>query len=128
LIAFVLAIAVAAVPVWRDIHMIMNGQGIRIGGLASSLGDIAAITLIGPVLVTAIAMRGGLLVWPWTILTTSCVAWLCFDAVQLVPVSQQPVCDLATVLFATLTTGAAGVAHRWAVVEHALPAAERAAA
>jgi hypothetical protein len=128
LAAFALAITVAAVPVWRDIHMIMTGQTIRVGGLVSSFGDIASITLIGPVLVTAIAMRGGLLVWPWTVLTTSCVAWLCFDAVQLVPVSQQPVCDLATVMFATLTTGAAGVAHRWAVGEHAVPAAEKAAA
>ena len=115
LVAFLLALTVGALPVWRDIHMIAAGQTIRVAGLASSLGDIAAITLMGPVLVTAIAMRGGLLVWPWTLLTVSSVAWLLFDAVQLLPPSLIPVSDLGTVMAATLTAGAAGVAHRWAV-------------
>ncbi len=118
LAAFVVALAAGGLPVWRDIHMIASGQYLRVGGLASSLGDIAAITLMGPVLVTAIAMRGGLLVWPWTILTISCVAWLGFDAVQLFPAGLVPVSDLATVMLATLTSGAAGVAHRWAVGEN----------
>jgi len=115
LVAFAVGVAVGALPVWRDIHMIASGQTIRVGGLASSLGDIASITLMGPVLVTAIAMRGGLLVWPWTLLTVSSVAWLLFDAVQLLPAAMIPVSDLATVMAATLTCGAAGIAHRWAV-------------
>jgi hypothetical protein len=117
LAAFALAMVMGGLPVWRDIQMIASGQTIRVGGLASSLGDIAAITLMGPVLVTAIAMRGGLLVWPWTILTISSIAWLMFDAVQLLPAGLIPVCDLGTVMAATLTSGAAGVAHRWAVDE-----------
>jgi hypothetical protein len=111
----ILGLAMGGVPVWNDVHMIAAGQTIRIGGLASSIGDIAAITLIGPILVTAIAMRGGLLVWPWTILTLSSIAWLLFDAVQLLPLSAIPISDLATVMAATLTTGAAAIAHRWAV-------------
>jgi hypothetical protein len=115
LATFVLAIAMGGLPVWHDIQMIASGQTLRIGGLASSLGDIAAITLMGPVLVTAIAMRGGALVWPWTILTVSSIAWLMFDAVQLLPLSLVPVFDLGTVMAATLTTGAAGIAHSWAV-------------
>jgi hypothetical protein len=117
LLAFALALVMGGLPVWRDIHMIAAGQTIRVGGLASSLGDIAAITLMGPILVTAIAMRGGLLVWPWTILTVSSIAWLMFDAVQLLPLSMVPVCDLGTVMAATMTTGAAGIAHRWAVAD-----------
>lgn len=117
LAAFVLGVAVGGLPVWRDVQMIAAGQTARVGGLASSLGDIAAITLMGPVLVTAIAMRGGLLVWPWTILTVSSIAWLMFDAVQLLPHSLVPVSDLGTVVAATLTSGAAGLAHRWAVRE-----------
>jgi hypothetical protein len=115
LAAFVLAMAMGGLPVWRDIQMIASGQTLRVGGLASSLGDIAAITLMGPVLVTAIAMRGGALVWPWTILTLSSIAWLMFDAVQLLPLSLVPVFDLGTVMAATLTSGAAGIAHSWAV-------------
>jgi hypothetical protein len=122
LVAFAIAVAMGGVPVWRDIHMIAAGQTIRVGGLASSLGDIASITLMGPVLVTAIAMRGGLLVWPWTLLTVSSIAWLLFDAVQLVPASLIPVSDLGTVMAATLTCGAAGLAHRWVVSESADPA------
>jgi len=77
---------------------------------------------MGPVLVTAIAMRGGLLVWPWTLLTVSSIAWLFFDAVQLLPASMIPVSDLGTVMAATLTCGAAGLAHRWAVSENGGPA------
>jgi hypothetical protein len=118
LVAFALGVAAGGLPVWRDVHMIASGQLIRVGGLASSLGDIASITLMGPVLVTAIAMRGGLLVWPWTILTVSSIAWLLFDAVQLLPASLVPVSDLGTVMAATLTCGAAGLAHRWAVREN----------
>jgi hypothetical protein len=118
LAAFALGLAVGGVPVWNDIHLIAAGQSIRVGGLASSLGDIAAITLIGPIVVTAIAMRGGRLVWPWTILAVSSIAWLGFDAVQLLPANMVPVSDLATVMLATVATGAAGVAHRWAVREN----------
>jgi hypothetical protein len=117
-VAFVVGLVVGGVPVWNDIHAIAAGQSIRVAGLASSLGDIAAITLMGPILVTAIAMRGGLLVWPWTILTVSSIAWLGFDAVQLLPANMVPVSDLATVMAATLTTGAGGIAHRWAVREN----------
>jgi len=116
--AFALGLVVGGVPVWNDIRLIAAGQSIRIGGLASSLGDIAAITLIGPIVVTAIAMRGGRLVWPWTILTVSSIAWLGFDAVQLLPARMMPVSDLATVMVATVATGASGVAHRWAVREN----------
>lgn len=116
--AFVLGVAVGGLPVVRDIQLIAAGQTLRIGGLASSLGDIAAITLMGPILVTAIAMRGGLLVWPWAILTASSIAWLGFDAVQLLPAGLMPVSDLGTVMVATLTTGAGGIAHRWAVREN----------
>lgn len=118
LVAFALGLAVGGLPVWRDIQLIAAGQTLRVAGLASSLGDIAAITLMGPVLVTAIAMRGGLLVWPWTILTASSIAWLMFDAVQLLPANMVPVSDVGTVVAATLTTGAAGIAHRWVVREN----------
>jgi hypothetical protein len=117
LAAFALAMGMGGLPVWRDIQVIAAGQTVRVAGLASSLGDIAAITLMGPVLVTAIAMRGGRLVWPWTILTVSSFAWLMFDAVQLLPPNLVPVSDLGTVMAATLTSGAAGLAHSWAVRE-----------
>jgi len=115
LAAFALGVVVGGLPVLRDIQMIAGGQTIRIAGLASSLGDIAAITLVGPILVTAIAMRGGLLVWPWTILTASSIAWLMFDAVQLLPAGLVPASDVGTVVAATLTTGAGGLAHHWVV-------------
>jgi hypothetical protein len=121
LAAFVLGVAIGGLPVWRDLHEIASGRAVRFGGLASSLGDIFSITLAGPVLVTAIAIRGGLLVWPWTILTLSSIAWLMFDAVQLLPPELMGVSDLGTIVFATLSCGAAGLAHRWAVRDTALP-------
>jgi hypothetical protein len=40
-----------------------------------------SLCLIAPLLLTALALRGGLIGWPWALLTTSYVAWLLYDAV-----------------------------------------------
>jgi hypothetical protein len=35
------------------------------------------------VLLTAIAMRGGVLTWPWALMTASLILWLLYDAVSI---------------------------------------------
>ena len=47
--------------------------------IASDLGDTIVLALVAPVLHTALAMRGGVLRWPWGLLTLSGLAWLAYD-------------------------------------------------
>ena len=46
----------------------------------SSAGDIFSLALIVPVLLTTLALRGGLLSWPWGLMTASQFGWLFYDA------------------------------------------------
>jgi hypothetical protein len=42
--------------------------------------DIVTLCLITPLLLTAVALRGGSFSWPWGLLTASRLAWLLYDA------------------------------------------------
>jgi hypothetical protein len=59
---------------------LLGGDLTAAAGAASAFGDMVTLILIGPLLLTALALRGGLFVWPWALLTTSCVAWLFYDS------------------------------------------------
>jgi hypothetical protein len=48
--------------------------------LAIGLADMVSFGFIAPVLLTAVALRGGLLGWPWGLLTSGLVGWLAYDA------------------------------------------------
>ncbi len=50
--------------------------------LVSALVDILTLSLITQLLLTAVALRGGLFVWPWALITASQVCWLIYDAAQ----------------------------------------------
>lgn len=47
--------------------------------LVSTLGDMVGLALIVPLMMSALAMRGGLLMYTWVFLAASEVAWLCYD-------------------------------------------------
>jgi len=48
----------------------------------SALGDIGSITLLAPLLLIALAMRGGRLAWPWALLAAGELSWLLYDVVS----------------------------------------------
>lgn len=50
--------------------------------MVSGAGDLIALSLVAPMLLTALSLRGGLLSWPWIFLTCILVSWLGFDAVH----------------------------------------------
>jgi hypothetical protein len=83
--------------------------------LISSAGDLTAITMIGPLAVTAIIMRGGALVWVYRLLTASTLSWLLFDAAGLLDGRPQQLVDLVFASLGMTYLGAAGAAH-WRVV------------
>ncbi|MGZ3408555.1 MAG: hypothetical protein ACXVAN_19025 [Polyangia bacterium] len=74
-----IAIGIVGWGTWHDIGNLRNGDKEAIVAIASNLGDIIAFSAIAPILLTAIAMRGGALAWPWALVTLSNVGWLLYD-------------------------------------------------
>jgi hypothetical protein len=91
---------------------------------ASCLGDIFCFAMIAPLLLTTIAMRGGLLAWPWGLRTASGLAWLVFDAIQtlapivfhIAPEDARPVQEIARCVACTCAFSA-GLAQRWIIID-----------
>lgn len=97
------------------------------GGLmyfASCMGDIFCFAMIAPLLLTTVAMRGGLLAWPWGFRTASGLAWLVFDAIQtlapivfhIAPEDARPYQEIARCLACTCAFSA-GLAQRWIIID-----------
>jgi hypothetical protein len=83
--ALLLALAVTGVPLLRSVHAWLEGAPVPILVLVtSSIGDAAGIVLIAPVFWTVLAMRGGLLGWPWGLFAASMGCWLVYDGLDIV--------------------------------------------
>ena len=77
--------------------------------LISTLGDIVGLSLIVPLALPALAMRGGLLMHTWIYLASSEVAWLLYDLWGAVNPKATPVLEafrIAAVLLAFIATKA----------------------
>jgi hypothetical protein len=83
--------------------------------LVSAVGDLAAVTMVGPLAVTAVSMRGGALAWPYLLLAIGVGSWLAFDASALLSGRTQFVVSLSCAISALVFTGVAGVAQRRAI-------------
>src|SRR5262249_25576794 len=79
-----LAVVIAGTPLVIQARRLLSGDVTAIAGVVSSLGDIITFTLIGPIFMTALALRGGVLVWPWSLITASTLSWLLHDAQNVV--------------------------------------------
>lgn len=82
-IGVAVAAACAGPQIYFDSAGALQGNVRAIVFVVSGIGDIFALALIVPVLLTAIALRGGLLRWPWGLMTASQFGWLFYDAVGL---------------------------------------------
>ena len=120
--AAALSLAITASATLADLERLSGGDVGALVGLASDLGDILSMTLLAPVLLTALALRGGRLTWPWALLTASLFAWLLYDAnaafghLTLSASGQR----LTGEIWRALACGyafAAGVAQRWVLTE-----------
>ena len=49
--------------------------------LASDVGDFLTFSLIAPLALVTVALRGGALFWPWLFLVLSKVCWMLFDVI-----------------------------------------------
>jgi len=78
--ATVIALVLAGGPLVSDLRALLAwGDREALTNLASEIGDMGSMCLLAPVLPTALALRGGKLAWPWSLLAASLVAWLAFD-------------------------------------------------
>lgn len=78
-----LSLAVLGEPLLQHVRALGAGHFDALPGLGSALGDVVAASLLVPLLLTAISLRGGALAWPWGLLTAGIVAWLGFDGIEL---------------------------------------------
>jgi hypothetical protein len=49
--------------------------------LFSSLGDLVVLSLLAPILLMALSLRGGVLAWTWGLLTAATATWILMDLV-----------------------------------------------
>lgn len=75
------AFAITAWPLVHDVRDLAAGQLDMVVSIASDLGDAICLALVAPLLLTALALRGGVLLWPWAMLTASGLVWLVYDAI-----------------------------------------------
>ncbi len=81
--AAAIALTITGTAIYTDIRD-ATATASRIGALealASDFGDVFSLCVIAPVLLTAWAMRGGVLRWPWALYTASLFGWLVYDAI-----------------------------------------------
>jgi hypothetical protein len=73
LAGFAVALAIGAFPLIHGLHNTDPAL------LVSTLGDMISIALIVPLLMPALGMRGGLLMYTWLYLASAQVVWLIYD-------------------------------------------------
>jgi hypothetical protein len=78
---FALAAAFGGPGVMSSGGSVLGGDLAAMSGLASSVGDTVSLLLICPLLLTALALRGGTLGRVWMLLAASYTCWLFYDAV-----------------------------------------------
>jgi hypothetical protein len=123
-LALAVALVAAGPAAIISARQVIAGDQTGLMYFASCLGDIFCFSLIAPLLLTTVAMRGGLLAWPWGFMTASGLAWLIFDGVQtLSPMilgisaeDSRPVLEVARCLACTCAFSA-GLAQRWTILD-----------
>ena len=119
--AAILALCITGWPLVQDVRGLVGGKPGSLISIASDLGDTFSLALVAPVMLTALAMRGGVLRWPWGMLTASGLAWIVYDATSSVidlPRVGPGLALVASESFRVLANGwvfSAGVAQRFAV-------------
>jgi hypothetical protein len=87
LAAAALALLVAGPEVLREARAVGAGDLTALSLLFAAVVDVLTLILLAPLLLTTLALRGGLFAWPWGLLTANAVAWLLYDgAAALAPI------------------------------------------
>jgi hypothetical protein len=75
----VVALLVTGWPIVGDLRALAHGEVFAVVPLASDVADAIVLALLAPLLRTTLALEGGVLRWPWALLTLGNLLWLAFD-------------------------------------------------
>lgn len=124
-LSVVVAVGLAGSFAWSALERLLGGDVAALGSLASSVGDIVGLALIAPIVLTAVALRGGTLSWPWSLRAVSSFGWVLYDAMQLtghaLDLTPEQLRPLETALrtFACVAILSSGLLQRMALAEPA---------
>lgn len=77
--SLVIALVIVGGTAWGDVHQVAQGHYDALSSLGSDLGDVVSLAVLAPILLTALALRGGTLAWPWGLIVVGTLAWLLAD-------------------------------------------------
>jgi hypothetical protein len=124
-LALIVALVLAGPSAYSAIVALAHGGSSgNLIPLISAIGDTIATALTAPILMTALALRGGLIAWPWIFFAASMLCWLGWDMQDwmgdLFDYLHLNFPDWLGNVFGQFRTGAAvltacaGIAQRWA--------------
>jgi hypothetical protein len=76
------ALVTAGATLRTDLAALLAGHAEATALVASDLADLLSFVLFAPIVLTALALRGGLLGWTWGLLAAGNLAWLVMDVAQ----------------------------------------------
>jgi len=129
-VAVVVAAGIGGWALWHDTQGVIAGRARALIDFASDIGDSAFLLVVAPVVQPTMALRGGLLRWPWGFLTAGGLAWAAYD-------TSSDVVDalhlggwilVASEGMRALATGyvfVAGIAQRWTLAPDAAASTRR---
>jgi hypothetical protein len=129
-VSLAIALALVGALTLEDLRTVSGGDLRVLPSLASNTGDVVSLTLVAPILLTAFALRGGNLGWPWSLLAFASLGWLVYGAAPMVGTylgvdeSTMRAFGAAVRTFACLAQMSAGLLQALVVMEpeHPLPA------
>jgi uncharacterized membrane protein len=117
----VVTLALLGPTLWHQASGAFGGRPDELHSLASTLGDVVSLLVLGPLFLTALSLRGGSLSWTWGLLTASTLCWLGVDGAEAVGewLHLSPVvllaCSEGLRAFGSLLQLSAGLAQRAAI-------------
>lgn len=119
LVALLVGVALAGPDLVERFPRMLAGDTMALADVVADVLDVALFVVAVPVLRAARALGGGLVAWPWALLTLSLLAWLGYDASVTWPDAAGLSARHARVIQETMralaacAALAAGVAQRW---------------
>ena len=122
-VTVVMAISITIPSLAVHAPHLLDGSPFPIMAVADAIADTLSMSLVAPVLLTAVGLRGSRVAWPWALLSASMFGWLCYDALyslsSVVSMSGAPLWAMGEAfrMLALVSSGAAGMAQRFVLTE-----------